>query len=326
MNIKLLLQHGTSIYDATPILEGCVEWFASVMGKAGRLKFRVVRDGIVNFVEGDRVSFYVDSVLRFSGFVMTKERTSEQIISVTAYDQMFYLVRNKGTYVFLNKSAKEIIQTIGADYGLEIGYINDGGWRIPQRIEEGETLMDMILSALELCGQATGKEYFLFDRGGQLIVKEKKEMAVEAVLRCDGGISEYTYRTDISKDTYNAVQLYHAGRKEIERKAWKVENAEKVKKWGRLQYYKRVSYTMNSAQLKEQAERILKEKCRVVKKLTVENINGDVMLFAGNTIWLEIPGLAEISLQGQVLIESCTHIFEKGAHRMQLDIRIEEVG
>ena len=158
MNIKLLLQHGTSIYDATPILEGCVEWFASVMGKAGRLKFRVVRDGIVNFVEGDRVSFYVDSVLRFSGFVMTKERTSEQIISVTAYDQMFYLVRNKGTYVFLNKSAKEIIQTIGADYGLEIGYINDGGWRIPQRIEEGETLMDMILSALEICGQATGKE------------------------------------------------------------------------------------------------------------------------------------------------------------------------
>ena len=149
---------------------------------------------------------------------------------------------------------------------------------------------------------------------------------MEAVLRCDGGISEYTYRTDISKDTYNAVQLYHAGRKEIERKAWKAENAEKVKKWGRLQYYKRVPYTMNSAQLKEQAERILKEKCRVVKKLTVENINGDVMLFAGNTIWLEIPGLAEISLQGQVLIESCTHIFEEGAHRMQMDIRIEEVG
>ena len=67
----------------------------------------------------------------FSGFVMTKERTSEQIISVTAYDQMFYLVRNKGTYVFLNKSAKEIIQTIGADYGLRwaISMAADGGFR-----------------------------------------------------------------------------------------------------------------------------------------------------------------------------------------------------
>ena len=62
------------------------------------------------------------------------------------------------------------------------------------------------------------------------------------------------------------------------------------------------------------------------EKADGENINGDVMLFAGNTIWLEIPGLAEISLQGQVLIENCTHIFEEGAHRMQLDIRIEEVG
>ena len=47
MNIKLLLQHGTSIYDATPILEGCVEWFASVMGKAGRLKFRGGRQGFL---------------------------------------------------------------------------------------------------------------------------------------------------------------------------------------------------------------------------------------------------------------------------------------
>ena len=324
MEIKLLLQHGTNIYDATPILQGRVEWFASVMGRAGRLKFRVVRDGIVSFVEGDRVSFYVDSILRFSGFVMTKERTEEQIISVTAYDQMFYLVRNKATYVFLNRSAKEIIQTIGADYGLEIGYINDGGWRIPQRIEEGETLMDIILSALELCGQATGKEYFLFDRAGQLIVKEKGEMVADAVLRCDGGISGYTYRTDISKDTYNAVRLYHAGRKETERKAWEAERPDKVKKWGRLQYYKRVPYTMNSAQLKELAERILREKCRVAKRLTVENINGDLLLLAGNTIWLEIPDLAEISLRGQVLIESCTHIFEDGAHRMQLEIRIEE--
>lgn len=130
----------------------------------------------------------------------------------------------------------------------------------------------------------------------------------------------YTYLSEEMKD----LRELFAHAKEV--KAWKVENAEKVKKWGRLQYYKRVPYTMNSAQLKEQAERILKEKCRVVKKLTVENINGDVMLFAGNTIWLEIPGLAEISLQGQVLIESCTHIFEEGAHRMQMDIRIEEVG
>lgn len=324
MEMKLLIQHGSNIYDVTPILEGKVEWYASILGKAGRLRFHVVRDGIVNFVEGDKVTLYVNGMSRFSGFVMTKERDSEQIIRVTAYDQMFYLTRNKATYVFVQKGMQEIIRMIAADYGLQVGYLTECGWKIPQRIEEGETLVDIILSALDICGKATGKEYFLYDGAGALVVKERSEMVTDALLRTDGGISEYTYRTDISKDTYNAVQLYHAGRKETERKAYLTENGEKVKTWGRMQYYKRVAYTLNQAQLKELAENILKEKCRTVKKLTIENINGDLLLMAGNSIWLEIPDLAEISLQGQALIESCTHIFEDGAHRMQMDIRIEE--
>lgn len=318
-----MLQHGSNVYDATPILEGSVEWYTSIMGKAGRLKFRVVRDGIVNFVEGDKVTLSVNGMVRFSGFVMTKERTSEQIISVTAYDQMFYLTRNKGTYVFVNKGVKEVIQTIGADYGLKVGHISDSGWKIPQRIEEGETLVDIILSVLEICGQATGREYFLFDQGGELTVKERAEMTADAVLKCDGGIGDYTYQTDISRDTYNTVQLYHAGRKETERKAYRAEKPEKVKEWGRLQYYKRVPYTMDQVQLKELAESILKEKNRVVKKLTVENINGGMLLLAGNTVWLEIPDLAEISLKGQALIENCRHIFADGEHRTYMDIRIE---
>ena len=184
--MKVLLQHGSNVYDATPILEGGVEWYASIMGKAGRLKFKVVRDGIVNFVEGDKVTLYVDTILRFSGFVMTKERTSEQIISVTAYDQMFYLTRNKATYVFRNQGAGDIIRTIAADYGLQVGNITDSGWKIPQRIEEGETLVDIILSALEICGQAAGKEYFLFDGAGVLTVKERSEMVTDAVLRYTG--------------------------------------------------------------------------------------------------------------------------------------------
>ena len=116
MEVKLLIQHGSNVYDATPILEGGVEWTASIMGKAGRLKFKVVRDGIVNFVEGDKVTLYVNGMSRFIGFVMTKERTSEQIISVTAYDQMFYLTRNKATYVFVNKSCQNLNSIVACNY------------------------------------------------------------------------------------------------------------------------------------------------------------------------------------------------------------------
>lgn len=324
MTMKLLIQHGSNLYDATPLLAEEVEWYASILGKAGRLRFRVVRDGITHFTEGDRVSFYVEGVLRFSGFVMTKERTEEQIISVTAYDQMFYLARNRGTYLFRQKGAGDILRQIAGEYGLKVGKISDSGWKIPQRIEEGETLLDILLSALQICGQAVGKEYFLFDRAGYLTIQERQEMKREVALRCDGGIAGYHYETDISRDTYNAVRLYHAGRKETERSAWSGERQDKVEKWGRLQYYKRVPYAMTGAELQVLGKELLRKKCRVEKQLQIENLNGDELLFAGNSIWLEIPDLAEISLQGMALIESCTHFFQDGAHRTKLDIRIEE--
>lgn len=324
MNVQLLLRHGNAVFDATPILTDGVEWSASVLGRAGKLRFSVVRDGIVNFTEGDQAVLLADGETLFSGWVMTKEKSSEQIISVTVYDQMFYLARNRGTYVYQNKTAAELVRTVAADFGLQTGEISDSGWKIPQRIEEGETLMDILLSALEISGKASGREFFLFDRAGKLTVKERQEMAVQAVLRCDGGISDYWYKTDISRDTFNTVRLYHAGRKENERLAMEAERAGQVEKWGRLQYYRHVPYALNGAQLREMAEGILMEKCRVKKELTLENINGNVMLFAGNSVWVDIPDLAEISLQGMALIESCTHIFRDGEHRTRMDMRIEE--
>lgn len=324
MKAQLFLRHGDALFDATPILADGVEWSASVLGRAGKLKFSVVRDGVVNFTEGDQATLLADGETLFSGWVMTKERTSEQIISVTAYDQMFYLARNRGTYVYQDKTAAELLRMVAADFGLQTGEISDSGWKIPQRIEEGETLLDILLSALEISGKAAGKEFFLFDKAGELTVKERREMIADAVLRCDGGISDYWYKTDISRDTFNTVRLYHAGRKETERLALEAERGEQVEKWGRLQYYRHVPYTLNGAQLREIAEGILAEKCRVKKELTLENINGDRMLFAGNSVWVDIPDLAEISLQGLALIESCTHIFRDGEHRTRMDMRIEE--
>ena len=154
MNVQLLLRHGNAAFDATPILTDGVEWSASVLGRAGKLRFSVVRDGIVNFTEGDEAILLADGETLFSGWVMTKERSSEQIISVTAYDQMFYLARNRGTYVYQNKTAAELVQMVAADFGLQTGEISNSGWKIPQRIEEGETLMDILLSALEISGKA----------------------------------------------------------------------------------------------------------------------------------------------------------------------------
>ena len=324
MEFRILIAHNGTVYDATPVtLEG-VELVQSIRMEAGCLRFSVVRDGILNFVEGDKVQFYVDGLLRFSGWVMTKERTSAQIIAVTAFDMLFYLAKNKDTYVYWDKTATEVAKMIATGAGLPVGTMTDTGWKIPQRIEEGQTLLDMIQSALDLTEKATGKEYFFFDGGGRLMLRERQELVTNGVLRCDGGISDYWYRTDISKDTCNTVKLYQAGRRETEHLAFQAENAEKVGTWGKLQYYAHVPFTLTEAQLKEMAESVLQEKCRVVKELTVENINGDLFLTAGQSVYLEIPDLAEIGIAKMSLIEKSTHIFKDGEHKMKLEMRGEE--
>ena len=324
MEIRLLLSHNGTVYDVSNVVVDGIRLTHSIRMEAGSLRFSVVRDGVMQFVEGDPLQLYVDGMLRFSGWVMTKERTSAQIITVTAYDMLFYLAKNRDTYVYWDKTATEVVRMIAENAGLPVGVMTDTKWKIPQRIEEGQTLLDMIQTALTLTAQATGREYFFYDAGGRLTLRERQELIAAAALRCDGGIAEYTYRTDISKDTYNTVKLYQAGRKETEHLAWQAEQADKVQEWGRLQYYAHIPITLQEGQLKEMAEAVLREKCRVQKTLTVENINGDIYLTAGQSVYLEIQDLAEIGIAQMTLIEACTHVFQDGGHRMYLEMRVEE--
>ena len=56
----------------------------------------------------------------------------------------------------------------------------------------------------------------------------------------------------------------------------------------------------------------------------MENINGDLFLTAGQSVYLEIPDLAEIGIVQMSLIEKSTHIFKDGEHKMKLEMRVEE--
>lgn len=322
MEIQVLLEHDGVVYDATSIILEGLQWESNINGSAGQLTFDLKRDGITQFTEGDPVRFFVDGVLVFLGYVISKERTSEQIISVVAYDQLFYLGKNKESLVYWNQTATQLLQTFVEKYGIATGEIADTAWVIPQRIEEGKSILDMIHSALDITQEATGNEFFLHDIGGALTLQNKMDLFVPVLLGYDGGISDYWYQTDIGEDTYNAVVLYQK-ESGVEQVAYTMELADKIEEWGRLQYYQYVGYGLNAAQMELVASEILAEKGRVSQKLEVENINGDWLLRAGYTIGMYIPDLAEIAIDGGVLIEKCVHTFLDGAHKTKLTIRME---
>ncbi|WP_317853924.1 hypothetical protein [Chakrabartyella piscis] len=324
MEVQVLIGHNEVIYDATPIiLEGLV-WESNITGSAGELRFSLKRDGITEFTEGDCVLFLVDGLLTFMGYVVSKERTSAQIISVVAYDQLFYMGKNIDSMVYWNQTATQILQTLAEKHGFVMGDIADTEWIIPQRIEAGQSILDIIYSALDMTQKATGNEFFLYDVGGMLYLQNKTDLMVPVMLGYDGGISEYYYKTDISEDTYNSVALYYT--QDGEKQVVYVSNIpDKIEEWGGLQYVQSVEYGLNAAQMELVATEILAEKGRVSKSLVVENINGDYLLRAGYTIGMYIPDLAEIGIDGAVLIESCEHTFSDGMHKTKLTIRMEDV-
>ncbi len=324
MKIEMLIKNHDKIYNATNLLQGEIIIEKSILGSCGKLVCSIIRDGNVQFVEGNQIQFFADNKLFFSGWIMKKTRTSKQIITVTAYDQFFYLIKNKDTYVYYNKKASELIQMIANDYGLEIGAICDTAWQIPQRIEEGQTLWDMINTALHLTQKETAKEYFFYDECGKLTLKQKSDMVQNVVLQCDGSIQDYVYTTDISEDTYNGVQLFQAGRLETEKLSYRDEKQEEIKKWGRLLYYQRVDHRLTQYDLKAIGDTILSQKCRVKKNLILKQISGEVMLIPGNSIFIELPELAEISLKGMYVIEKCVYHFFNGGYQSDFYIRMEE--
>lgn len=317
---QLLLENKGSIYDATNILVDEVRWFSSVFGEAGTLEFSIYKDDVINFVEGNSVQFLVNGEKVFSGWVMTKNRTSEQIISVVAYDQLFYLAKNKETYIYTGKTATDIVKFFSGKYGFVTGDLGDTGWVIPNRIEEGQSILDMIFSAIEITKNSNGKEFIFFDRAGSLTLKEKTDFELPIVICDDGDIQDYWYETDISKNTYNSIKIYQGAKQSGEELVCQKDDSLKISEWGRLQKYEHMTFGLNKAQIESYASEFLDNYGKVSKKLKVTLVNNQQMIFAGNSFYLEIPNLAEIAVAQKVFVERCNHVFKTGEHTMILEI------
>ena len=208
MNVELLVanESGSKVYQ--PAVEEGIEWTTQRAGTPGKLTFKVLKDDILDFTEGSAVRLKVDGDEVFYGFVFTKSRQKDQIITVTAYDQLRYL-NNKDTKVYEGKTATQFIQMLAADYRLNVGDMEDTGYVIASRVEENSSLFDMIGNALDLTLTNTGNMFVLFDSFGKLTLKSLGKMRVgdgDNYLMIDEETGEnFDYKSSIDSQTYNKV-------------------------------------------------------------------------------------------------------------------------
>lgn len=313
MDYELLIQHGNKVYQ--PIVTGEIQWQTERKGVQGSLTFKVVKDATLNFTEGDSVRLKVDGKKVFYGFVFQKKRNKDGIITVTAYDQLRYL-KNKDTYVYSNKTASEVVQMLAKDFNLQCGTMEDTKFKIESRVEDNQTLFDIIQNALDLTLQNKKEMYVLYDDFGKLTLKNIGNMKVGILIDEDTG-ENFDYTSSIDGETYNKIKLVYNNEKTGKRETYIAQDSSHINQWGVLQYFETIDEKTNG---KAKVDALLSLYNQKTRNLTIKAAFGDVRVRAGTLVAVSL-NLGDIIANSFLLVEQAKHTFSESLHTMDLTLR-----
>jgi len=315
MSYELMIQHGNNIMLPAVVEDVAIEW--ERQGQPGKMTFEVVKTDGLSFQEGDPCRFSVDGTPIFYGFVFEKSRkgSNPKIIKVTAYDQLYYL-KNKDTYVYANKTATELVRMIAEDFQLRLGSLVDTGYKIASRVEDDQTLFDIIQNALDETLKATGQMYVLYDDVGKLALKPLGELKLNMLVD-DETAGDYDYKSSIASQTYNKVKLSYENKDTGTREIYIAQDSSHINQWGVLQYYEKLD---NSTNAKAMADALLDLYNTKTRTLKLQDVLGDIRVRAGSMLVVML-GLGDLNVSNYFLVEQVKHSFGDGIHLMDLKLR-----
>lgn len=313
MEVELLIQNGSKVY--IPVVEEGIIWTTERKGTPGQLIFNVVKDDLINFTEGNAVRLRVDNKNIFYGFIFIKKRDKDGIIKVTAYDQIRYL-KNKDTYVYTNKRADEFIRMVASDFNLNVGTLENTGYKIASRVEDNVALIDMIQNSLDLTLMNKKEMFVLYDDFGKLTLKSIQSMRLNLLIDEETG-ENYSYTSSIDSDTYNKIKLVYDNEKSGKRDIYIAQDSNNMNNWGILQYFDTLKEGENG---KAKADALLSLYNKKTRNLTIQNAFGDTRVRAGSMVVVQL-NLGDVKLNNLMLVEKCKHKFNLDEHFMDLTLR-----
>lgn len=313
MSQQLLIQNGNTVYE--PVTQDEIVWTTERKGTPGKLEFKVLKDNIINFEEGNPVSFKVNNEKVFYGFVFTKKREKDKIIKVTTYDQLRYL-KNKSSYVYTNKRADELVKMIANDFLLNVGTLENTGYTIAKKSESDKTLFDIILNALDETIQNKKEMYVLYDDFGKLCLKNLERMKIGLIID-EETAQNYDYQSSIDTDTYNKIKLVYDNKETGKREVYIAQDTNNMNNWGVLQFFDTIDEKTNGA---IKANSLLKMYNQKTRSLEIKKAIGDIRVRGGSLIIVNLD-LGDVKLQNFMLVEKAKHTFKNGEHFMDLTLR-----
>lgn len=318
MGYELLIsaKHSGKIWDCSNNVTEAT-WETNRTGSPGKFTFTLIKAGGIAFFEGDVVRFSVDGQLQFYGWIFTKVKDRYGIIQCTCYDRLRYLKAN-GSYSFYGATAGEIIREIAEDLQLTTGTLADTGYTIPSLIEEDQCCLDIISGAIQQTLLSTGKVYVFYDDGEGVSLRAAADMKSDIMIGTQSYLLDYTYTTDIDKETYNSIKLVQPNEDTGKADVYLFQDSATIPLWGLLQLYQTVDSDMNIAQIVARGNVSLQYYDKRRRTLSCSSL-GVPGLRAGMMVLMKVPDLGDISLDQYVLLEKVTHTWREGEHTMEFD-------
>lgn len=318
MQTELLIANkaGGEIFEVSKSAESC-QWTTNRTGQPGKFTFSVLKSPDLKMAEGDVVRFSVDGQLQFYGWIFTRSEDRWGQVSVTCYDRLRYLKAN-ASYAFYAMTAGDIIRQIAGDLQLDVGAIADTGFAIPSLIKENQTCLDIIQAAIEQTLLSTGKVYVLYDDGTGLALQEPANMMSDTLLGDKSLVTDYTYSSDIDKQTYNSIKLVKPNEETGQADVYIQQDSDTIGQWGLLQYYEKVDSDLNEAQIKAQAAASLEYYNRVLRSVKLSSL-GILGLRAGMMAYVKLENAGDAGVAQWVLLEKVSHKWENNLHTMDVE-------
>lgn len=291
-------------------------WSTQRNGSPGKFTFSFLQCG-VRLAEGDVVRFTVDGQLQFYGWIFTQEGDHHGKLDVTCYDRLRYLKAN-ASYAFYSQPSEEIVRQVAADFQLEVSRLDATGYSLPSLIEQDKSCLDILTDAIQQTLLHTGRVFVLYDDGSGLCLREAKNMTSDRIAGDGSLMLEYTYTTDIDKQSYNSVKLVRPNEETGRAEVFLAQDSEHIGQWGLLQLYQTVDSAENDAQCRAKAAAML-DYYNAVRRTFRFRALGVPGLRAGQMMPVVLSGLRGEPFSRYVLLDRVSHTFENDLHTMEVE-------
>ncbi|GAP04878.1 XkdQ/YqbQ family protein [Fructobacillus tropaeoli] len=268
---------------------------------------------------GDQVDFVWNDKMLFIGHIFKKKIDNNGNISITAYGYSRYL-KGTGTYVWPATSSAERFERIRNDLSIKSEIVDWPSYRVPEEITDATTFFDMIKNVMNKTKEATGEEYMLLDDTDVVKHINIKRMDTDLVLGDGDMLTSWSWEHS-SEEMATVVQVTHEDNQSKARELVAARSDDGIRKYGPLYHTESISGEVNSAQLQDKANALLKQKEHPESTLKIKAL-GDSRVRAGTSLYVAIKeiGGRGIEERQRVRVKSCTHNFET---KWTMDLEVE---